>query len=191
MNVIFKNILVVFIFVILVLFFSYYFVFGKLSNQIVNSIDPIVKEIKQTIKTCKIVEKPLPKMSSEGGYIKGYYDGEFLISFETGLFGDMGKTISNYYFNNGEIIFIKTTDYNYNVPFYIDEKVAKEDGYAEFFDEQKTIEETNKYYFDKGDLVLWIDEDKNKVANKSMKFISKNNEFKSDIIGLRDILNGK
>lgn len=78
------------------------------------------------------------------------------------LYGESGKAFEEYYFKDGKLIFVFIESHEYNVPYYVDEKTAKETGQPAF-DPEKTKIEEDRYYFSAGKLVRWVDENKKQV----------------------------
>lgn len=100
-------------------------------------------------------EKDLYGFSSEGADLKCYYDGNQLRRVYIIYYGEMGKAVNDYYIWNDEVFFVYRADYQYNSPI-----IAVEEEGIEAFDENKTTVSENRYYFDNGKLIQWIDEDK-------------------------------
>lgn len=76
-------------------------------------------------------------------------------------FGETGKRMTEYYFDNEKLIFAFDQVFLYNRPIYWDEKTAKEYDDKEVFDAKKTTVEENRYYFNNEDLFQWLDNEKN------------------------------
>lgn len=98
--------------------------------------------------------------STEGGHAIAYYDkNNDLKLIEVTWFGETGKRITEYYFDNRKLIFAFDQDFDYNRPIYWDEKKAKEMGENEVFDPKKTKVKEDRYYFKNEKLFLWLDND--------------------------------
>ena len=114
----------------------------------------------------KIV-KPLMGRSSEGGELTGYYEKDSLRKIEAIYLGEMGKSITEYYFRNNKLFFIFNTDSLYDKPFYITGHKVN------------SIEES-KYYFLNDTLIRWLDKDKcivlKGLPERSFKIIQEVND---------------
>lgn len=96
--------------------------------------------------------------SKEGGHAIAYYDkNNDLKLIEVTWFGETGKRITEYYFDNRKLIFAFDQDFDYNRPIYWGEKKAKEKGDNEVFDPKKTTVKEDRYYFKNEKLFLWLD----------------------------------
>lgn len=106
--------------------------------------------------------------STEGGYMCTYKDlvgnnRKIICSY----FGETGKAIIEYYLKNDKLIFVLIQRYEYNRPFYWDEKMAKENGDSIVFDDSKTKISENRYYFDNSEnIIQWIDINKKTIIDK-------------------------
>ena len=62
--------------------------------------------------------------STEGGQATTFYDKSDLKMVEVVWFGETGKRIIEYYFDKGRIFFAFDQEFNYNRPFYYNNKMA-------------------------------------------------------------------
>lgn len=83
--------------------------------------------------------------SSEGGVIYRYSANSKLIKIEKQLFFESGRQFEDVYIENDLPIYYREARHEYNVPFYISEEGAEEEG-IEPFDENKTKIEINEYF---------------------------------------------
>ncbi|MCH2042847.1 MAG: hypothetical protein MK212_01810 [Saprospiraceae bacterium] len=147
-----------------------------------NIIQSIKNKYRSIVSRCKHdyrkTEKDLYGFSSEGADVKCYYDGNQLRRVYITYYGEMGKAVNDYYIWNDEVFFVYRADYQYNSPI----TAVGEEG-IEAFDENKTTVSENRYYFDDGKLIQWIDEDKNLYLGDDA-----NAEFKEEAeIWIKDI----
>lgn len=98
------------------------------------------------------VDKELMDESSEGGQLSGYLKDSELVKLVSSVYGEMGKSIHEYYYWDGELFFVFTQDYQYTMPMYMEGSEV-----------DKIIE--NRYYFRSDTLVRWLDSNKQKVAS--------------------------
>jgi hypothetical protein len=94
-------------------------------------------------KKYRISLKDIMGLSTEGGELKNYYDGDELKKSVLTLFGEMGKSIREYYFAGEQVFFCYERNTEYDKPGYSKDMHIKK------------IEE-NKYYFDKEKLIRWL-----------------------------------
>ena len=120
------------------------------------------KAIRDTLHSMSLIEAVLMGYSAEGGGAIGYLgkSGQLRL-IEVSFYGEMGKIIKEYYFNNEELFFVFIQEHRYNVPFNIDQNLAKKIG-SEPFDPRKTAIKENRFYFHQGELIRWIDGNKRK-----------------------------
>lgn len=125
--------------------------------------DPAIEKIRQTynqihksLNSLKHSEFESGWQSTEGVEAVKYQDrqGEIKLIKVT-AFGEMGKSISEYYYQNQEVIFALEITQNYNAPMYIDDKKAKELG-IEPYDPKKTTSTENRYYFKQAKMIRWL-----------------------------------
>jgi len=141
------------------------------------SADPRIADIRkeyQTVRgalsayTQEAVE--LDGYSTEGGTAKAFRDAKGNIRLiRVELCGESGKVFEEYYYRNGLLLFAFYEHHRYNVPFNVSKETAKELG-IEPFDPKKTKITEDRYYFDKGTMIKWLDEEKKDVEIKSKEF---------------------
>lgn len=139
--------------------------------------DPAIEGIRQSynkihssLRLLKVSEFESDLQSTDGVEAKRYVDAKGKIKLiKIDAFGETGKWFSEYYFKSEEPIFVLTITHQYNAPYYWDKKKAKELG-NEAFDPKKTKVLENRYYFNKGQLIRWIDENKQTVKTSDVRF---------------------
>lgn len=82
------------------------------------------------------------RYSSEGAKYYATYDGSVMMKLEIWLYGEMGKALYMYYYDEGELIHTNSVIWEYNKPMYMDD-----------FEEGNPIRE--KFYFKDGKMVKW------------------------------------
>ncbi len=147
------------------------------------------------IKTkCELINKNLKNFSrktiedagqsADGGTITAYYERSKLQRITAEYFGESGKNNSDYYFDDGVLIFVVEKDFKYNRPYYYDKKAAQENDDTEWYDNKKTKIETNRFYFNNGILFKWVN-----AANKENPVDSaKSKKCKSELNRLVKLL---
>jgi len=140
-------------------------------KKVVLDIREKFKEIENNYSTkYKRVEKELNDYSTEGGVAELYYDNDLLRKVITSFYGETGKVITEYFLWGGQVFFIYEREFIYNMPMYM-----------ESYDETKTEVIENRFYFEKENLIRWIDKDHKKVDKISTLFIKKQAETTEEI----------
>jgi len=128
------------------------------------------KNIRDALPSLKKAQLELSGYSAEGGRATAYSDSRKdirLIRVE--LYGESGKMFEEFYYRNGSLIFAFYESHRYNVPFYVTPEVAKDAG-GVAFDPKKTEITEDRYYFENGRMLRWIDENKRDVGTTSQEF---------------------
>ncbi|WP_298611335.1 hypothetical protein [uncultured Thiothrix sp.] len=126
--------------------------------------DPAIEKIRQTynqihssLNSLKRSEFESGWQSTEGVEAVKYQDRQGKVNLiKVTAFGEMGKTMSEYYYQNQQVIFALEITKNYNTPMYIDDKKAKELG-IEPYDPKKTTTTENRYYFKQHKMIRWLE----------------------------------
>lgn len=87
------------------------------------------------------VKKELSGFSLEGGQVIAYFDGPAIVKIVANHYGEMGRTMEEYYYSNGKLIFAFEKVFHYNKP--MSGKVIR------------TTED--RYYFSDEKLIRWVD----------------------------------
>lgn len=90
-----------------------------------------------------IVLKDIYGLSTEGGEVKSYYNGNELKKSVLTLYGEMGKSVKEYYFADKQVFFCYERHAEYDKPITQKDKRIKK------------VEE-NRYYFNKEKLIRWV-----------------------------------
>jgi len=96
---------------------------------------------------------------------------------KAGLFFESGKQYENFYYKNGMLIFAFYQFHRYNQHPGITPEIAKKEE-MEPFDPKKTAITEDRYYFEKGKMIRWLDQNKNEVKPDSKEF----KEAEKDVI---------
>ena len=128
------------------------------------------KTIRDALPSLSKAELELSGYSAEGGRATAYRDGRKNIRLiRVELYGESGKVFQEFYYRNGSLIFAFYESHRYNVPFYVTPEAAKDAG-GVAFDPKKTEITEDRYYFENGKLLRWIDENKKDVSTTSKEF---------------------
>ena len=90
------------------------------------------------------------------GTITGYYREEEVKKVYGEHYTDTARTFTEYYFDDGMLIYIMKQDFKYNRPASYTEEKAKAQNDSVWYDDKKTRMEVTRFYFDKNKLVKWI-----------------------------------
>jgi hypothetical protein len=94
-------------------------------------------------KKYRLVLKDIMGLSAEGGELKSYYDGKDLKKSVLIFYGEMGKSLKEYYFAGGQVFFCYERHTEYDKPIYMKDMHIEK------------IEE-NRYYFTRGKMIRWV-----------------------------------
>ena len=131
--------------------------------QTIDPIDAIRQHyasINQEARLYRRVKKDLSGFSVEGGEMIAYFHGPSVMKIVATFFGETGRAVEEYYFWNGQIIFVLSTDNRYDKPFG---KVVRK------------IE--NRFYFKDDKLIRWIGENDKEVASDSAEYATKQGDY--------------
>lgn len=118
------------------------------------NIDPIQSirqqyaTINRSVAKYRKVKKELSGFSAEGGQLIAYLKGPAIMKIVATYFGESGRTVEEYYYRDSQLIFVLQTELHYDRP--LSGKVVST--------------HLNRFYFDRDDLIRWIDEDGKEVA---------------------------
>lgn len=116
--------------------------------------------INQNVTRYRRVKKNLSGYSAEGGELFAYFHGPTVMKIVATFFGETGRAVEEYYFWNGQLIFVFQTDNRYDKPFG---KVVRK------------IE--TRFYFKDGKMIRWLDENGKEVAPDSPEFAPKQADY--------------
>lgn len=106
--------------------------------------------------------------STEGGEVHFYYqkDPREIKKIDRVLYGEMGKSETQFFYEDEELIYIEEKRTNYTVPMY-----------EESFDPSTSQVEEEKFYFSGDNMFLWIDPQGNWVDSKAPEVEGKEDEW--------------
>ncbi len=111
--------------------------------------------------------------SKAAGTITGYYREDELKKIHAEHFTDTDRVFSEYYFDDGMLVFIEQQDFVYNKPNTYTEEKAKANNDSVWYDDKKTKMEISRYYFYKNKLLKWLKPGNKEVAPATAEFIDK------------------
>ena len=110
-------------------------------------------EIERGLKDCRQVKRDLPEESTEGGQLTAYLKDSSVRKLSANFFGEMGRTLMEYYFWDNQLIFVLRVESRYTK---ILSGVVK----------SKTEE---RFYFADDSLIRWLDAQKKDVTASAEK----------------------
>lgn len=143
--------------------------------KIINEIKKQYAEVNAKTASYSKVEKDILGQSTEGGVMIAYYDNSDLKKITTTYYGEMGKSITEYYFNQNGLFFAFRSDFFYNKPIY-------EEGFK-----VASVEE-NRYYFYKHTLFKWLDKNIKSVNPDTKKYQQEDKYFIENIENFKKVL---
>jgi hypothetical protein len=131
--------------------------------------------INKNVPLYRRVKKNLSGFSGEGGELVAYFHGPSVMKMVATFLGETGKAIEEYYFWNGQLIFVFSTDHRYDKP--LSGKVVK-----------KT---ESRLYFKDDKLIRWLDGNGKEVASDSAEYAGKQADYLKTAKTLIDGANSK
>ncbi len=116
-------------------------------------------------------------ISKERGVITGYFRDEEAKKVSTQHFGTGKRSYIDYYFDDGMLILVESHDFVYNRPNTYTEEVAVAKGDSVWYDDKKTVLETNYYYFSDNKLIKWTGPSEKDVPVNIANFSQKEPEI--------------
>ena len=139
--------------------------------------DPIVSirqqyaAINKNASRYKTVKKPLTGFSLEGGEMTAYFDGPAVVKIAAIHFGESGRTVEEYYFQQDKLIFVFEKVLKYSFP--LSGKVVS------------TRE--NRFYFQNGKMIRWLGPNGKRSRADAAEYAEKETEHR-DVSNL--LING-
>ncbi|MDQ5844543.1 MAG: hypothetical protein M3539_04535 [Acidobacteriota bacterium] len=145
--------------------------FAFASPQTEGSINAIRQQyaaINKRLGKYRRVKKRLSGFSLEGGELTAYFQGPAIMKIVAMHYGEGGRTLEEYYYRDGKLIFVFEKVFQYDRP--LSGKVVS------------TIE--TRFYYDNDKLIRWLDEkglpavvDAEHRALKSREWLANSNKF--------------
>lgn len=124
----------------------------------IDYIENRVVEIDHNLHSCVKTNILLSGSSTEGGSVTYYHASTGIRKITEETLGEMGKTITHYFYDHGNLIYVCHELFEYNRPIYWGKKQAIEAGDIEVFDFNKTVIHRSRYYFIEQQLIYGKDE---------------------------------
>lgn len=134
---------------------------GAQTQDPIESIRQHYANINQNVTRYRRVKKNLSGYSAEGGELIAYFHGPSVMKMVATFFGETGRTVEEYYFWNGQLIFVLNTENRYDKP--LSGKIVRK------------IE--TRFYFKDDKLIRWLDENGKEVASSSDEYAPKQADY--------------
>lgn len=147
------------------------------TSKIISEIKRQYAEINAKTASYNKVEKNLFGQSTEGGNSIAYFDKVGLRKIVTTHYGETGKAVIEYYFNQTGLFFALKSEYFYNRPIN---------------EENTTIAllEENRYYFYNNILFKWLDKNKKSISPDANEYQQEDKYFIEDIENMKKMFEG-
>jgi hypothetical protein len=134
---------------------------AHLSTDAIESIREHYAEINRNLSRYRKVRKQLPGYSIEGGMLEAYADGQAVRKIVATYYGETGKAVEEFYFWDGQLIFVFRKDFQYDRPL-----------------SGKTVStRENRFYFDNNRLIRWVGESGRQVSSSKQEYSEKQREY--------------
>lgn len=146
-----------------------------------------------TKKTVEEINKGLQKLtkkqvdditSATGGTITGYYRDEEVRKIYAEHFGDKSRVFTEYYFDEGMLIYVVKQEFIYNKPQSYTEEAARSFNDTVWYDDKKTKLEISRFYFNNNKLIKWINGDNIDVPVNNPDFTDKESAIWAEAVTL-------
>ena len=107
------------------------------------------------------VKKELSGFSTEGGELVAYFDGKAIVKMMATYFGETGRTVEEFYYQDGKLIFTFL-------------KVLK---YSEPLSGKVVSTSVERFYFKDDQLIKWLDTDNKQVETSNPDYAAKQAEY--------------
>jgi hypothetical protein len=116
-------------------------------DEKIKTIRAHYSEIEGSLKNCRQVKSDLPEESTEGGELTAYLKNSSVRKLSARFFGEMGRTLQEYYFWDNQLIFV----------------LRVESRYTKILSGEVKSKTEERFYFAEGKLIRWLN-----GANKDM-----------------------
>lgn len=132
----------------------------QLQNDLIRT-QQRVAAIDGAAKRYRKIRKELSGFSAEGGELIAYLRGDNVVKLKATHYGESGRAFEEFYFHEGELIFVSHLVENYNRP--LSGKVVSR--------------ERNRFYFQNGVLIRWLGQRNKQQPVDSNDFKEKQDEY--------------
>lgn len=147
-----------------------------------------VKEIKEKVnkingKLNDYTKEQVEDLTSKGGGdITGFKRDEETKKIYAQRFGTDSRTFTEYYFDDGMLIYILKQEYIYNRPNNYTEEVAKAKGDSVWYDDKKTKLKVSRFFFNDNIMIKWVNSDGVDMPVNTPEFLDKQSTMWAETI---------
>lgn len=134
--------------------------------QSIKKLKQALALVNQNIKNYQVKNTDLTGLSAEGGELTAYYQGKVLKKITVVLYGEIGKSTVDYYFNGKDFFYVSKKIFNYNKPMYLAGSKVKTIHHEQYYVANKTI-------------ICWFSGAKKQSSNQNLKSIY--NDLNNDL----------
>jgi len=152
----------------------------QVSAQTENALQHIkerYQEVNKNIGSYRVARVDMPDISTEGADLEGYFTGDTLQMMVHTIYGEMGKSRLEVYYEKGSPVFYYDRDYKYEVPMY-----------DSTFEQHKIAVKEYRGYFSKGKMIRLIDEKNRLFTKRDAEFIKTEQEYLKSAADLYKII---
>lgn len=132
-------------------------------REAISSIRQRYALINKGLARYKVVKKELAGFSTEGGELTAYFDGAKIMKMAATYMGETNSSFEEFYYSNDKLIFVLRKQEIYDEP--MSGKVVKT--------------KVNRFYFNDGKLIKWVDENAKQVAPGSRRYSATQSHYLS------------
>jgi hypothetical protein len=155
----------------LVLFLSASTINGQNTDSLVRTIKITYANHINQRNWFKRSERPAVDKLANNGHVVAYLKHDTLQFMVESYFSETGKTRAEYHFEKGIFVFKLEQRCTYNAPIYDSLN----------FDPEKMSIEENRYYFQQGQMILWMNEKNLPINQQSILFKDKEEEVLEEV----------
>lgn len=115
--------------------------------------------------------------SAGGGNINGYYKDKEIKKIYWEHFTDTNRVFTEYYFDDGMLIYAVEQDFVYNKPRTYTEEIARQNNDTDWYDDRKTRLLVSRYFLKKNKLIKWLAPGNVDMAVNTSDFTDKQSEL--------------
>lgn len=135
--------------------------YGSLAQDEIQSIRQSYAAINKNIRRYRSLKKQLSGFSTEGGEMTAYLDGSKVVKVVANYYGESGRALEEYYYRDGNLIFIYRKDSTYSKPM---------SGRVTRIDE-------DRFYFNNGQLIRWIGQGGKQVPSSDSEYQKRQTDY--------------
>lgn len=173
---------------ICILFLAFFGLLASCSEDDITPIQKQCKNIDAQLASYRLKTIDLSGKTEETGTITGYFKNKDLIKATVESANELGRKFDEYYFDGEYLSCVKQIAFIYNKPSYYTREVAAKNGDSVCFDDRKTVEKTNQFFFYEKRMIKWINQDNKTIEDNDRKYQFQKALLQSDADKLQKML---